>query len=260
MKKITLVTLVLLSTLLTQAQDFQKYKIAAVVNPGVAWIKPDSKFITDEGNTLRFGFGINMDIHFTENYAFGTGLTISRQGGNLSYLETGKKDNVEYVWSKTREYKLQYAEVPLSLKLRTNEIGYITYWGQFGIIPGININAKGNDDIDYLLEKTQLNIDGSLTWTTSDRPSITNEDEDIKDDIKIFRVGLLIGAGIEYSLSGNTSVVAGIVYNNGFSNILNNKLVTYDDGDKTVFENGKPKTANLKAMSNSLSLTVGIKF
>lgn len=260
MKKITLITIALLSTVLTFAQDFQKYKIAAVVNPGVAWVKPDSKFITNEGNAVRFGFGLNMDIHFTENYAFGTGLIISRHGGNLSYLETGKKDNVDYVWSTTREYKLQYAEVPLSIKLRTNEIGYITYWGQFGIVPGININAKANDEIDYLLERTNDNGDGTFSWKGSDRISVSNEDEDIKDDVKIFRVGLLIGAGIEYSLSGNTAVVAGIMYNNGFTNILNNDLVTTDDGDKTVFEAGKPKTAKLKAMSNTLSLTVGIKF
>jgi opacity protein-like surface antigen len=258
MKKITLFTLVLLSTIIGNAQDFQKFKIAALVQPSVSWIKPDSKYITNEGNTLRFGFGLSMDIHFTENYAFGTGLFISRQGGNLTYLETGKKENVEYIWTKTREYRTQYAEIPLSIKLRTNEIGYITYWGQFGIIPGINVNAKANDEIDYLLQKVAT--DGSINWVLADRVSESLEDEDIKDDIKIFRVGLLIGAGIEYSLSGNTAVVAGLMYNNGFTNILNNELVTTNEKDAPVFEGTAPKTNDLKAMSNSLSLVVGVKF
>jgi long-subunit fatty acid transport protein len=76
----------------------------------------------------------------------------------------------------------------------------------------------------------------------------------------MFRVGLLIGAGIEYSLSGNTAIVAGVTYNNGFTNTLRGDHVQTDDADEVVFENQKPRTTKLKAMSNLVSLNVGIKF
>jgi opacity protein-like surface antigen len=254
MKKITLFTLLTLSAIITNAQDFQKFKIAARFSPGIAWMKPDSKYITNEGNVARFGFGISMDIHFTENYAFGTGLEVTRMGGSLSYLNSGRYDGVDYVMSRTRDYRLQYVEVPLTLKLRTNEIGYITYWGQFGIVPGLNINAKGDDNVDFLYGKSDTG------WAETDRVSFSSEDEDIKNDINIFRVGLLIGAGIEYSLSGNTAVHAGITYNNGFTDVLDGDLVVTDDSDKPVFEAGSPKKNEMKSMSNILQLNIGIKF
>lgn len=254
MKKITLFTLLTLSAIITNAQDFQKFKIAARFSPGIAWMKPDSKYITNEGNVARFGFGISMDIHFTENYAFGTGLEVTRMGGSLSYLNSGRYDGVDYVMSRTRDYRLQYVEVPLTLKLRTNEIGYITYWGQFGIVPGLNINAKGDDNVDFLYGKTDTG------WGETDRVSFSSEDEDIKNDVNIFRVGLLIGAGIEYSLSGNTAVHVGITYNNGFTDVLDGDLVVTDDSDKPVFEGGNPKKNEMKSMSNIVQLNLGIKF
>jgi opacity protein-like surface antigen len=144
------------------------------------------------------------------------------------------------------------------LKLRTNEIGYITYWGQFGLIAGFNIRSKADDIIDYELAK--FSNDVSTGWIKTDLPSIERPDEDIKDDIQMFRVGLLIGAGIEYSLSGNTAIVAGVTYNNGFTNTLRGDHVQTDEADEVVFENQKPKTVKLKALSNLLSLNVGIKF
>ncbi|MFZ4785205.1 MAG: porin family protein [Flavobacteriales bacterium] len=259
MKKIALFTLFAVSTILTNAQDFQKFKIAFRVSPGTAWMKPDSKYITNEGNVLRFGFGISLDRHFTENYAFGTGLEVTRMGGSLSYLQYDKYNSVDYIMERKRDYRLQYVEVPLTLKLRTNEIGYMTYWAQFGIIPGVNISAKADDEIDFKFEKYVAGT-GEVSFPESDEASIMTEDEDIKDDIQIFRVGLLMAAGVEYSLSGNTAVVAGITYNNGFTNVLNGELVTTNDADKVIYDGSVPKENKMKAMSNMIQLNVGIKF
>jgi opacity protein-like surface antigen len=258
MKKITLFTIAILSTLFSVAQDFQKFKIAPRVSPGIAWLKPDSKYITNEGNVFRLGFGLSFDRQFTENYAIGTGLEITRFGGELTYKETGRVNGQDLIWQTTRTYDLRYVEIPLSLKLRTNEIGYITYWGQFGLITGFNIRSKADDIIDYELAK--VSTDASTAWIKTDLPSLDRPDEDIKDDIQMFRVGLLVGAGIEYSLSGNTAIVAGVTYNNGFTNTLRGDHVQTDEADEVVFENQKPRTTKLKAMSNLVSLNVGIKF
>lgn len=258
MKKIALFTIATLSTLLTVAQDFQEWKIAPRVSPGIAWMKPDSKFMTNEGNVFRFGFGLMIDKHFTENYAIGTGLEVSRFGGILSFKETGRVAGQDLIWQTKREYDLRYVEIPLTLKLRTNEIGYITYWGQFGISAGLNIRAKSDDEIDYELVK--VSTESSTNWIKSDLVNLTSEDNDIKDDIQIFRVGLVIGGGIEYGLSGNTSLIAGITYNNGFTNALKGDHVQTDDGNEVVYESLKPKTSKLKAMTNIVSLNVGIKF
>ena len=51
---------------------------------------------------------------------------------------------------------------------------------------------------------------------------------------------MVIGGGLEYTLSGETVLLAGIQFNNGFMDVF--------DGDK------------LKANSNYLALTIGILF
>ena len=48
----------------------------------------------------------------------------------------------------------------------------------------------------------------------------------------LFNLSLTIGAGIEFAISGKTAILAGIVFNNGFVNILD-----YGDEEKTVLRN-----------------------
>lgn len=267
MKNSILITLAVFSASFLNAQDAEKWKIGFKLNPNISWIKPDNKSMTQEGNVFRFGFSLNADKHFTDNYALGLGVNVSRTGGELTYLrKTNEVPNnginpVSHISMVTRTYSLQYVEIPLTLKLRTNEIGYITYWGQFGLGLGINIRAKGDDVIDYKYENTN---DANAPWKESDLASLTVEDEDIKDDINLFRTSLIIGGGIEYSLSGTTAIIAGITYNNGFSNSLNNKGVLTDDRDAVVYEgtgsSKKPKEYELKGMVNYFELNIGILF
>jgi hypothetical protein len=132
-----------------------------------------------------------------------------------------------------RKYVVKYIEIPLMLKMKTNEIGYITYFGQFGFGTSFNLSAKANDDFVY--------------ETTGDNETITNPDVDVKDDVRFLKESLIIGLGIEYSLGGTTSVIAGINFNNGFSNILKGK----NDINSEIEE---------EAISNYLEINVGILF
>ncbi len=266
MKNSILLTIALCATLLTSAQE-SLWKIGFKVNPNASWMKPDSKHMTNEGNNFRFGFSLMIDKHFTDNYAFGTGLNIITTGGKLSYVRMsniaidGLPGSYDVISSIKRSYKLQYGEVPLTLKLRTNEIGYITYWGQFGLGLGFNIRAKADDEIDYLKQST-----GSADerWVDATLESVSTEEEDIKDDIKLFRSSLIIGAGIEYNLAGSTSLIAGFTFNNGFSNAMNGQGVQLDDRDAPIYEGvgdkKTPKLFDLKGYTNFIELNVGILF
>jgi hypothetical protein len=44
-----------------------------------------------------------------------------------------------------------------------------------------------------------------------------------QDNINALRASMILGAGIEYRLSGNTSFYTGLRFNNGFTDILNDK-------------------------------------
>jgi hypothetical protein len=259
MKKITLLAFCLTAlTAVSYAQN-GKYKIAPFVSPNISWMSPEQKFMESNGSVIRFGFGLMVDVMFTDNYAIGTGLHINRSGGDMTYLEYDSYQNIPVILERQRTYNLQYAEIPLTLKLRTNEIGYITYWGQFGLGLGVNLRAKGDDAIDYLHENPTN--DDNPEWEETSIKSEEIEDEDIKGDINIFRASLIVGGGIEYNVSGNTSIVAGIVFNNGFTNTLKKEGVRTDNADLVEYNVDKePVLYDLKAISNFVELKIGILF
>jgi len=265
MKKIILLILVIAFASQMRAQDNEKYKIGVKVSPNIGWIRPDSKYLSSTGSVFRFGFGLITDIHFTDNYAIGTGLNIFQCGGKTEYFRKTNESGFEQISVMQRTYKLQYGEIPLTLKMRTNEIGYITYWGQFGLGLGVNIRAKADENIDYRYTRSETDPDAPIfPWEVSKLPSRVNEDEDIKDDISLFRASLIIGAGIEYNISGQTSLLVGFTFNNGFTDVLKNNGLQKDDLDEVIFEgtgtDRSPVETKLKGMTNFFELSLGIMF
>ena len=175
---------------------------------------------------MAMGYGMVGEFTLADNYSLSTGISIAYNGGKLQYGDMyflGSTPVDSTIYTVTRSYKLQYFEIPLCLKMETNEIGYITYWAKFGPGIGFNLKALGDDNV-----KNTAGVE---------QPS--EDDIDIKNDINFLRASLIIGAGIEYSLGGSTSILAGVHFNNGLLDII--------DGDD-------------KAINNHLTFTVGIMF
>lgn len=268
MKKITLIAISCLALAFgAQAQE-TKYKIGFKVNPNVSWLKPGDNSITSEGGRLRFGFGLNFDKMFTDNYAIGTGVNIFTTGGEVTYLKKfNNPDTATQIATVNRNYRLQYAEIPLTLKLRTNEVGYFTFWGQFGLGLGVNISAKANEKVTYLYEIDNDNIaTDNPVWgavKTPDTRDYEENDKNVKDDINLFRTSLIMGLGGEYNLSGSTSVLFGLTFNNGFSNVLKGSGVRRTVGSTSGFtrdSNGQPSEYKLRANANFVELNIGLLF
>ncbi|MFC2152719.1 porin family protein, partial [Bacteroidota bacterium] len=155
--------------------------------------------IDNDGSKFGVNIGLNMDKFFTDNYAIMTGVSIDNTGGNLKFegtktLSTGSGEEVLPAGS-TIHYKLQYINIPLGLKLKTNEIGYWTFFTHLGLNGGINIKATAE-------------VDGFAL-----------ENENISKEIRLFDLGYFIGAGLEYSIGGNSAIVVGLTYTNGFIDI-----------------------------------------
>lgn len=232
------------------AQD-KKLRLGLTLFPTINIIKPDVDAINKEKNGFGFSYGLITDFGFGSNYAFSTGLHISTTSGTVSYKDrafpdTDKTNN--FAADTEAKYNLKYIDIPLTLKLRTNEIGYITYYGQFGL--GLGINIKATQDLE--------------TTYGADKKVLTVEDQDISDDTKLFRTALIVGGGIEYSISGNTALQIGLTFNNGFSNILNGKVPSTDaNGDvETTSGNTEIKYSDKKrsATNNFFALNLGIFF
>lgn len=274
MKKINILILLCCLTTLSFAQATKtasnKFRLGFKASPNVSWLASDNGNMTVGDKSLQFGYGLNFDIFFAENYAIGTGFNINNTGGKYSYFAeyTGEdKDaqgtvlyDMKQVGLTTRDLRLQYLQIPLTFKMKTAEIGYITYWGQFGLGLNMNFKAISDDQIDFLSYQDK----NSFEWTTSNRESTISEKNDIKNEVNIFSSNLIFAAGIEYNISGNTSILAGLTFQNGFTDALKGNGVAKDSNTNTFMYNNDSqktlKTFELSGLPNYVELNIGILF
>ena len=247
-----------------------KYRLGFKVSPNISWLASDNSNMTVGDKSLQFGYGLNFDIFFADNYAIGTGFNINNTGGKYSYFAQYTGDdidaagtvitNMSQVGLISRDLRLQYLQIPLTFKMKTAEIGYITYWGQFGLGLNMNLKALSDDDIDYLYYQNK----NSYAWEKSNRESSSVSTNDIKNEINIFSSNLIFAAGIEYSLSGNTSLLAGLTFQNGFTDAFKGSGVAKDQSTNSpVFYNDATKKAkqfDLSGLPNYVELNIGILF
>lgn len=262
MKKILLLIIFIVAYFSVFSQS-SKWKIGLRFDPNITWYKPENGII-NTGAKMRFGFGLAVDKMFTDNYAIGTGFNVVRIGGGLKYLQESSAkaagisdpaDTLMFIVDKSRTYDIQFFEIPLTLKLRTNEIGYITYWAQMGLGLGVRIKASADDKNDAVMKKVSDDyVDDDIT-----RDSEMN-DLDIKNHINALRIGFIVAGGIEYNLSGTTSLVAGVGYNNGLNNVLKSEAVTKEGSGAPDIADGSPQKFSMKAVSRVFSFNFGILF
>ena len=177
---------------------------------------------------------------------FSTGIFISSLGGELSYQGIyNDNSGVNFSTEVMQSYNIKYIEIPFTLKLRTNEIGYMTYYGNFGLRSGIKF--KSNSDFTYVDIKGAPKVEGVNTAS----------------DVFFINTWLVIGGGAEYNVSGNTNISFGITYNNGFINTLDVKTNLLDaSGNASLDSSGNPLFTNKKVSANVnyLSLEIGVYF
>ena len=207
MKKI-LTGLILSLLTLTAAAQFGPvsdygFRLGLMANPTIGWVKPSSG--TSNGANLGFSYGLMADFNFTRNYSFSTGLSITTINGKSTEINPSPFAGDDGISSTPTpydlKYMLQYIEIPLTLKLKTEKIGLIKWYGQFGLSNGFLTSAKQDAAVNG--------------------QSVAHN-ENVYKDINFYRAGLIIGGGLEYDVARSTSVTTGLTYNNGFTNIASN--------------------------------------
>lgn len=208
------------------AQDDRDFRIGFKIIPGFNWVKAKTSNIQKDGSGIGFSFGLMADVKLADNYFFTPELNISSMSNSYKLKDTAigtvSVNNVSSNYDKiSYKYNLKYIEIPLTFKFRTNETGGMRYWGQIGIAPGFII---GNQ-----VTTTASPISPSPAFPISEKyiPNMSDNDKydfaQHQDNINVLRASMILGAGIEYRLSGNTSFYAGLRFNNGFTDISNDK-------------------------------------
>jgi hypothetical protein len=185
--------------------DFRPIRLGVYGGMGLSWLKP--KTIDYEGDGIRFTYyyGLLLDFNFTQNYTFSTGININSIGGKLIYDDSIIVSGTLTSGEMARKYRANYIEIPTMLKLKTNQMGYFTYFAQLGLRHGFRLNSYANDEFTY----------GNSTDL--------KEDLDMKDDISFYRLSFSFSVGAEYAISQSFSAFAYIGYDNGLTDALSGK-------------------------------------
>lgn len=258
MKKVMLCLLATLAMTATQAQ-ISGYKIGIKVSPNISYMKSENGDITIDKAPLKFGFGLVVDKMFAEKYAIGTGVNVYRVGGRTRYMYEETVNDVSSIYDLTRDYKLTYVEVPLTLKLRTSPIGGITYWGQFGAGISYLYKAYGDDQVQMKYD----NQGAGGAYQSNIGSMVTDNGNEIQKELMPVRASMIIAAGIEYPISGSTAIMAGITYNGGLISTYKSKdEVVKLTSDKPTFSSDKKsvETTGRNIAANLIELNVGIIF
>ncbi len=201
MKKILpVIAIAILFTQFVNAQSKsidKKIRFGFKIDAGSSTISPKESYATKDGGKFYFSYGFAADFLLSDNYVIATGLNITHGGGSFS-TDNGKGllDDINNTSRNTYSLSLQYLEIPFSLKLKTDDINGIKYWGQFGTYLGANLGARMNAVVDgKIYEK----------YTPS--------------KVIPINMGLDLGAGIEYPFNSKTYGSIGFGYHNGFINL-----------------------------------------
>lgn len=231
----------------TSSNAPQSFKLGFKVMPTLNFVKVMEGNVASNGAKLGFSYGLMGDFNLGKNpnYWFSVEALISSMPASVKATEDTLYNNASgfsAIYKNVAfDYKLQYIQIPLSLKFRTNDIGNLSYWFQFGTAPSILIQNK---------VATSSNPSLYSTSVKSHAPNRNSNDVlDFNgdagkgrfiDDVVPVRLPLILGAGVEFKISGRTVANAGLRWDNAFTDMFSDK--------------------NLKARNNYLGLQVGIFF
>lgn len=171
----------------------------------------DTLDMNNGSSRARFSLGLVVDKPLSDTYYFSTGLIIlpKRVGIEVIPENGGTTPNT------FEAYNLQYLQIPLTLKLFTNEIQ-----------PDLSIYFQ---------------VGGSFEIKVDDKPK--DEDYILIEKFNPFDIGAMLGAGAEYRVGINTILFGGFSYQQGLIDVVSearnnldltikNSVVTLDLGIK----------------------------
>lgn len=205
--------------------------------------------MSNDGLGLGFSYGVTGDfsIFKSQNYWFATELSIStipvhmksntelRNVVPLAPINGIPRDTT-YKYSGgdvNFKYNTQYIQIPLSIKMKTEEIGNLKYFFQFGLAPSFRMKSRlttsvvngseiypANKGISFHDPNSTSDDVYQFTGTKIAGSPSGEKEYDFKDDIASIRLPLIMGAGFEYKMSGSTTFVAGLRFDNAINNFF----------------------------------------
>lgn len=219
-------SLLLFFSILFFGSAFSQVKLGLNFNTGVLINRVEDPKVTGDtlsygnnGAGLRFAAGPDVHIMFGDNYGMTLGLWYAAKRAGVSVTDKLRNTKREDI------YNIQYVQLPFTLRMYTNEIATdMQIYFQLGSSLDVKIDSKEKDI--------------AFTHPVSGNDPIIRK-------FGRFDATILAGAGIQYNVGSETSLLLGLRYQRG----LINNASKYDDGIQ-----------KFKMNTDFISLDLGIKF
>ena len=211
------------------AQEAAEKKILAglTLGTGLNFNNPQTTMI-NSNTGYDFVAGMSLDWHFAKNIGLSTGIEFDfnrfthefavndNQIPRFEYTDKEivqrGKEGIPNSGEKTfllteRKYRNIYLTIPTMLRFQTNYMGYLRYFGKFGVRNSFLLTTRA-DNNGYIIDQTTGGP------TASDLDDMQNP-----GDLSIYKGSVGLSVGAEWNFSGSTCVVGEIGYYYGFSEI-----------------------------------------
>ena len=247
MKKSLLIVGLLLAMSLTASAQNKGFAFGFKLGPGFDWTGSTTGAAKSEGTRVGFGVGVVAEYYFADNYAIVSGVNVNMNRGHYSF-ENGRmvmgadSVNVLETYPVDRMYKSTVYEIPLMLKMMTNELGGLPLRAYAQVGAGLGYAQK---------VKVRDGIDGAAmpdTYMATDK------------EFSNLRTSLKVGAGAQYAIDQSTRVFAGLYFSHDFINNINYISPNYYGN---YYENGEDiadREVKLNVLQNRFGIEVGVLF
>jgi len=179
-----------LSLLLLSSPAFSQFELGLQLSPSLSFNRIDDDEATvglsTDGVGARLMAGVIADIYIRENYYFNTGLFFVPKRVGIEDADNNLRE----------EYRLQYLQLPASLKLYTNEVALdMRIYFQVGLALDIKIlEDEVSDDVRYVQDFMPVDLN------------------------------VMFGSGLEYRIGYSTTLYGGLSYRRGLVNAVRNQF------------------------------------
>jgi len=246
MKKLLIIAIAVSTVFSTHAQEeedeLKKLKGGLTLGTGLNFNNPETNLISDAGAGFDFVVGMLADYSLNDNIALTTGVEFDfsrfsysfannfQESGPLylNYLDKeilrnsheGDSDGTFRVDERTT--RAIYATIPTMIKFQTNYMGYIRYFGRFGIRNSFLMRSRG----DFTGAQMAAIPDGGFGV---EEEGVALDDMRIPSDMNFYKGAAGLSLGAEWNFAGSTSLVGEIGYFYGFTNRHRTGSVFGDD-------------------------------
>lgn len=157
--------------------------------------------VESDDSGFKFSIGLIYDHELTETYYFSTGLIFVPRQVAFEASEEADQPTANYNKEPMESYRLNYLQIPLSLKLFTNEVQPdMRVFFQVGMAPEIKVFSEPEE-----------------------------EDYDLIEEFKALDATILFGGGVEYRAGINTTLFASVTYQRGLMNVVKTETFGFQE-------------------------------